>query len=164
MPPLLFVLYIIKIKSLVCNERCKKSAFINKGKTCENRWFMMLEKTMEKKMFTANVRWLPYVHCWVRLPKEKLTPNILRKSGSLKRKGIFDTWSRLGVLSALFWCCAAVASDCTTLWLWESVWVTQGFGWDCCCAAAATAAVAAAAAAREVATSWEPSSPCKKIE
>ena len=36
-------------------------------------------------------RWLPYVHCWVRLPKEKLTPNILRKSGSLKRKGIFDT-------------------------------------------------------------------------
>ena len=37
----------------------QKSAFINKGKTCENRWFMMLEKTMETKMFTTNVRWLP---------------------------------------------------------------------------------------------------------
>ena len=89
-----------------------------------------------------------------------LTPNILRKSGSLKRKGIFDTWSRLGVLSCCLFCwccccccCAAVASDWTTLL--ESVCVTQGFGWDCCAAATA----AAAAAASEVATSWEPSSP-----
>ena len=163
MPPLLLVLYIIKIKSLVCNERCKKSAFINNGKTCENRWFMMLGKRLWKqKCLQQKYTLASYIHSY---PKEKLTPNILRKSGSLKRKGIFDTWSRLGVLSALFWCCAAVASDCTTLWLWESVWVTHGFGWDCCCcAAAATAAAAAAAAAREVATSWEPSSPYKKIK
>ena len=48
------------------------------------------KKTMETKMFPTKV-YVGYLHSWVRYPKEKLTPNILRKSGSLKRKGIFDT-------------------------------------------------------------------------
>ena len=84
--------FTLKIKSK--SATMQKSAFINNGKTCENRWFMMLETTMETKMFTKMFPtkvYVGYLHSWVRYPKEKLTPNILRKSGSLKRKGIFDT-------------------------------------------------------------------------
>ena len=77
-------------------------------------------------------------------------PNIFLKSGSLNRKGMFDTWSLLGVLSACLLAWTETTVDC------ESVWLTAQ-DWDCCWAAAT-----AAAAAREVATSWEPSSPCKK--
>ena len=66
------------------------------------------------------------------------------KSGSLKRKGMFDTWSLLGVLSGCLLACTETTVD------WESVpWLTAQ-DWDCCWAAAIAAA---AAAAREVATS-----------
>ena len=80
-----------------------------------------------------------------------LTPNIFLKSGSLNLKGMFDTWSLLGVLSPCLLACTETTAD------WESAWLTAQ-DWDCCWAAAIAAA---AAAAREVATSWEPSSPCK---
>ena len=80
-----------------------------------------------------------------------LTPNIFLKSGSLNLKGMFDTWSLLGVLSPCLLACTETTAD------WESAWLTAQ-DWDCCWAAAIAAA---AAAAREVATSWEPSSPWK---
>ena len=45
--------FTLKIKSK--SATMQKSAFINNGKTCENRWFMM-EKTTGTKMFTEKGR------------------------------------------------------------------------------------------------------------
>ena len=44
----------------------QKSAFINNGKTCENRWFMMLGKRLWKqKCFQQKYVYVGYLHSWV---------------------------------------------------------------------------------------------------